>query len=243
MCGRYQLAITGQSLAGLLDAQLGVGVTLATWNAAPTQELPILALGRDGQRVLDVASWGLIPGWARRGDRPLRPMINARAESILEKPTFRGAVQRGRILVPITGFYEWSGAKGAKVPWSIRVCGAAVDPFSGERLDHEAGPEEPVEPFLLAGISEIWTSSDNVPERTFSIVTVPPNPLCERIHDRMPAILEGDDARLWLEAPADATDLVTELLQPFPADRMEAWAVGRDVNHAGNDGPSLARPA
>ncbi len=243
MCGRYQLALPGRTLANLLDAELAAAGVQPTWNAAPTQVLPVLGLGSDGRRILQGAEWGLVPSWARLPGRDLRPLINARSETVVEKPAFRSAVRKGRILVPATGFYEWHGPKGAKVPHLIRVKGAAIDANLGRRLDHDAAPEEVAEPFLIAGFCEEWTTPDNVPELTFSILTTTPNELCEPIHDRMPAILEGDDAQAWLEAPPDQTELVLDLLGPFPADRMEAWPVSRLVNDARRDGAELSVPA
>jgi putative SOS response-associated peptidase YedK len=142
----------------------------------------------------------------------------------------------------VTGFYEWTGATRSKVPHVIRVRGAAVDPDRGERLDHEASEEETVEPFLLAGIAEGWAAPDGALVRTFTIITTEPNELCAPIHDRMPAILEGDDARSWLEAPAEAAEPLVDLLRPFPAERMEHWPVSRAVNDARRDGPDLAAP-
>jgi putative SOS response-associated peptidase YedK len=242
MCGRYQLALPGRTLANLLDAQLAAGDVQPTWNAAPTQVLPVLGLAANGRRVIQGAEWGLVPAWARRPGTDLRPLINARAETVAEKPAFRSAVRKGRILVPVTGFYEWSGPKGHKVPSAIRVRGEAIDPATGARLGHEAGQHEIAEPFLLAGFAEEWTTPDNVPELTFTILTTTPNELCEPIHDRMPAILDAEDAQAWLETPPEATELLLELLRPFPSERMEAWTVSRAVNDVRQDGPQLGEP-
>ncbi|MCB0878940.1 MAG: SOS response-associated peptidase [Thermoleophilia bacterium] len=243
MCGRYQLALPGRTLANLLDAQLAAGSVQPTWNAAPSQVLPVLGLNPSGERVLQGAEWGLVPAWARLPGKDIRPLINARAETVIDKPAFRTAVRKGRILVPVTGFYEWAGPKGSKVPHVIRVKGAAIDTDRGERLERQAVPGEPCEPFLLAGFAEEWTTPDNVPELTFTIITTTPNELCAPIHDRMPAILDGEDAQAWLETPPEQTELLLELLRPFPADRMEAWPVSRAVNDVHNDGPALAEPA
>jgi putative SOS response-associated peptidase YedK len=242
MCGRYQLALPGRTLANLLDAELAAGDVQPTWNAAPTQLLPILGLSSDGRRVIQPAEWGLVPGWARLPGRSQRPLINARAETVAEKASFKRAVRTGRVLVPATGFYEWQGEKGHKEPWAIRVRGEAIDPASGARLGHEASHLEVAEPFLIAGIAEEWVDTDNVPGLTFTVLTTEPNELCAPIHDRMPAILDAEDAEAWLETPPEATDLLLELLRPFPSERMETWAVSRTVNDARSDGAELARP-
>ena len=104
MCGRYQLALPGRTLANLLDAELAAAGVQPTWNAAPTQVHPVLGLKHDGSRVLQGAEWGLVPAWARIPGRDMRPLINARSETVLEKSSFRSAVRRGRVLVPVTGF-------------------------------------------------------------------------------------------------------------------------------------------
>ncbi len=242
MCGRYQLALPGRTLANLLDARLAAADVQPTWNAAPSQTLPVLGLSADGERVLQAAEWGLVPTWARLPGRDLRPLINARLETVLDKPSFRSAVRTGRVLVPATGFYEWAGAKGAKVPHAIRVRGTAIDPERGVRLDHVASEQETAEPFLIAAIAEEWATPDNVPELTFTILTTEPNELCAPIHDRMPVILEGDDAQAWLETPPEATELLVTSLPPFSAQRMEAWPVSRAVNDVRQNGPQLGLP-
>jgi putative SOS response-associated peptidase YedK len=242
MCGRYQLALPGRTLANLLDAELAAGDVQPTWNAAPTQLLPILGLSSDGRRVIQPAEWGLVPSWARRPGQAAKPLINARAETVADKASFKRAVRTGRVLVPATGFYEWVGPKGAKDPWAIRVKGEAIDPVTGERLGHAAARDEVAEPFLMAGIAEEWVDTDNVPGLTFTVLTTTPNEVCEPIHDRMPAILDADDAQAWLETPPEATDLLLELLRPFPAERTEAWMVSRAVNDARSNGAELVRP-
>ena len=137
------------------------------------------------------------------------------------------------MLVPVTGFYEWTAPSdgGGKVPHSIRVRGVAVDPELGTRLDRPATQEDVVEPFLLAGIVDPRSGR-------YAVLTTEAN---ERalIHDRMPVILDGAGATAWLEAPPEDTeDVIAAFARPFDPDRMEAWPVGRAVNAATADGPS-----
>lgn len=244
MCGRYLLDLPGHTLAAMLDAAAGADGIGPSWNAAPTMELPVLSWDRAAaRRVLEPATWGLVPGWARRSNAPSKPLINARAETITEKASFRTAFRRRRVLVPATGFYEWQKLDGGgKQPHVIRVRDLAVDLASGTPLEHVAEPGEPAMPFLMAGIAEVWVDTDGVPELTYAVVTTSPNPLCAPIHDRMPVILQGDDAQAWLEAPEDEADGLLGLLRPYPEEAMECWPVGRDVGNARTDHPGLTAP-
>ncbi|MCZ4495727.1 MAG: uncharacterized protein JWM25_310 [Thermoleophilia bacterium] len=246
MCGRYQLALPGRTLASLLDARLGAfDAQEPTWNAAPTQVLPILALAEDGARILEPATWGLVPGWSRASGG-IRPLINARAETALEKPAFRDAMRTGRVLVPTTGFYEWQGSKASKapkVPYVIRVRGEAIEPETGTRLGRAAEPGEPAEPFLVAGISTTWIDRDGVPHVSYAVLTTDPNELCAPLHDRMPVILAGDDATSWLQTPEEETEQLLPLLASFPSDLMETWAVEPFVNDVNRNGRELVAPA
>ena len=249
MCGRYQIALPGHTLASMFDATMAAADVQPTWNAAPTQVLPVLALGDDGALLLQGARWGLVPTWPRpgaAGAAPSRPLINARVETVAEKASFRAAVRHGRILVPTTGFYEWSapadGRARGKVPHAIRVRGPRIDPATGAASDIEAAPGEPASPFLLAGIAAPRRLPDGTEELTYAVLTTEPNELCAPIHDRMPVILDGDDAQAWLHAPASELPLLLDLARPFPSERMEEWTVSSAVNGAGVDGPQLAVP-
>jgi putative SOS response-associated peptidase YedK len=187
--------------------------------------------------------WGLVPNWSRQPGAPdVRPLINARAETAMQKPAFRDAMRVGRVLVPVTAFYEWTGEKGRKQPHVIRVRGEAVDRETGERLGRAAGPGDDTAPFLLAGIAEAWPSPEGEETLSYSILTTEPNELCAPIHDRMPVILDGEDAHAWLAAPAEDTEGLLELLRPFPTERMEEWSVEPYVNDVNRDGPELGQP-
>ncbi|MCW2950619.1 MAG: hypothetical protein JWN41_1632, partial [Thermoleophilia bacterium] len=198
MCGRYQLALTAGVVAATFDAHMGAMVDRLqpTWNAAPSQQLPILVRAPNGELVLEVATWGLTPAWARSPDRePWKPLINARAETIAGKPAFREALRRRRVLVPATGFYEWVGRPGDKVAHAIRVRGGVVDFVTGAMGGRAARIDETAAPFLMAGVAEVWTDADNVPSLNFSVVTTSANELVHPIHARMPVILDREDAR------------------------------------------------
>ena len=205
MCGRYTLFKLELLLQSFPWLALPPGIR-PRYNVAPTQ--PVLAVTNDRPDQLDLLRWGLVPSWAKDvsiGNR----MINARAETLAEKPAFRSALQRRRCLVPADGFYEWRREpEGGKTPMFIRL-------RSGE-------------PFMFAGLWDVWRSPEGEWLRSCTIITTSPNALMATLHDRMPAILPTDRCREWL-AGGPGTD---ELLhQPYPAKEMVASPVSREVNN------------
>jgi putative SOS response-associated peptidase YedK len=168
--------------------------------------------------VLDVFRWGLIPAWAK--DAKIgNKMINARAETVLEKPAFRTAFQRRRCLVPAGGFYEWMKGPGGKVPhW--------IHPAQGGTL-------------TFAGLWESWRGGpDGRPVHSFVILTTAPSRDVASLHDRMPVIVAPEDRDGWLDPGAQAEDLA-ELLRPAPDGTLRAHPVSTAVNRPGHDGPEL----
>ncbi|MBI4504596.1 MAG: SOS response-associated peptidase, partial [Chloroflexi bacterium] len=170
------------------------------YNIAPSQ--PVLTIVADGAEVM---RWGLIPGWAKDpsiGDR----MINARAETVAEKPSFRHALRRKRCVVLADGFYEWrKDATGRKLPFCIA-------------LEDEA-------PFAFAGLWDAWRDLEGQVIRSCTIITTTPNALMASIHDRMPVILLPEAEALWLDQRVDDPARVLPLLAPYPAEHMRAWEV------------------
>jgi putative SOS response-associated peptidase YedK len=163
--------------------------------------------------------WGLIPSWAKDTKIGYK-MINARADTIATKPSFRAAFKKRRCLVPADGFYEWLRVGKAKRPYLYEVDGGA--------------------PFALAGLWEQWWGPDNKdgpPLESFTLITTEANELASQIHDRMPVILDKGDYEAWLDPANQDSDSVQELLVPFPADRMTARPVNPIVNNARNEGP------
>jgi putative SOS response-associated peptidase YedK len=157
--------------------------------------------------------WGLIPFWAKEIPKRV-PLINARAESITEKPAFRQVFRSKRCLVPADGFYEWVH-QGKKVPWHFTLVDGA--------------------PFAMAGLWDVWKNHDNQEIGSFTIITTSANELMAPIHDRMPVILDREGSLKWLEN----TDSVVlqNLLKPFPAEKMKACRVSDKVNSVKNEGP------
>ena len=190
------------------------------YNVAPTQTVAVV-LNESPDR-LSMAQWGLIPSWAR--DPAIgSQMINARAETLAEKPSFRAALKKRRCLVLADGFYEWRKETDGKIktPLYIRLA-------SGE-------------PFAMAGLWEMWTSPDGEKRRTCTIVTTFPNELMARIHNRMPVILPREMCADWLDDSMPALAL-NAMLKPFSAELMQAYPVSRRVNMPANDDPTLVQP-
>jgi putative SOS response-associated peptidase YedK len=193
------------------------------YNVAPTEEIPVV-LNVAGNLVLQWMTWGFQPGWLKP-DAKRRPPINARAETLMERSMFRDSLARNRCVIPASGFYEWRAIPGAKAkqPMYIRLTGARPLVFGGlytERRDAATGGLLP----------------------SCAIITTAPNELMATIHDRMPAILDHDDAFAWLDPDrVDPLD-VLPVLRPYPAEQMEAFAVSSQVSSVRNDGPDLVRP-
>src|SRR4051812_18629434 len=215
MCGRYTLI----KLADFTDMFPWIrppdAEPPARYNIAPTQ--PVAVVPNHGRNQVEFFHWGLVPSWAKDTSIGAR-MINARAESLAEKPAFRAALKRRRCLVPADGFYEW------KKP----SCGAKVKQPMYIRL--KSG-----KPFAFAGLWEVWRSPDGSELPSCTIITGRPNELVESIHDRMAVILRPDDYRRWLAPDEMPAERAAELLQPYPAEEMEAIPVSRAVNNAANE--------
>jgi putative SOS response-associated peptidase YedK len=218
MCGRFALTLDPADLQEAFPEFIFPAQVTPRYNIAPTQ--PILALPNDGTNKADYFTWGLIPSWAKDpaiGNR----MINARAETLAEKPSFRSAYKYRRCLIFANGFYEWQVSPGSKnkIPHFIHL-------KSGE-------------PFAFAGLWEHWQSGDGSEVRSAAIITTEPNGMMSSIHNRMPVVLPRHAYTQWLDpAPRFPVDL-NSLLIPFPAEKMEAYPISTLVNSPGNDKPEI----
>ncbi|MGQ9814958.1 MAG: SOS response-associated peptidase [Candidatus Roseilinea sp.] len=219
MCGRYTLTVDEAVVLKRFDLQSSLAEHRPRFNIAPTQPVPVIL--NETPRQLSVARWGLIPGWAKDPSIGAR-LINARAETLPEKPAFRAAFARRRCLVIADGFYEWHKDGGAKTPMFIHL-------KSGE-------------PFAFAGLWEIWQPPEGDPLRSCAIITTEPNELIATIHNRMPVILTREAERTWLDDNAEPAALMA-LLRPFEAQQMEAYTVSQRVNRPANDDAALIAPA
>lgn len=214
MCGRVTLRRPDRVKMEGLDIRLLLG-QVPRYNIAPTQDLWTITEGNT-ERVLSKMRWGLIPPWS---EKPAG-FINARAETLESKPSFREAFQRRRILIPADGFFEWEKLGKAKQPHYFQM--------------------KNEEPFFLAGIWDVW-QRDGASITSCAIITGAPNSLLAEIHDRMPVILPDDRRDTWLRSSARVEEL-KEMLSPFPSAEMKGFPVGSEVNGAAVDEPGLVKP-
>ncbi|MBW2617780.1 MAG: SOS response-associated peptidase [Deltaproteobacteria bacterium] len=221
MCGRYTLTHDRASLSRRFSCEAG-GLTLAPrYNLAPGQEGAVV-VNQEGRR-LRLMRWGLIPPWAKEAASGYK-MINARAETVAAKPSFKGPLARRRCLVLADGFYEWPRQAGRKAKTPFRFV------LAGE------------EPFALAGLWERWAGPEGRAILSYTIITTPANELIRSVHDRMPVILDPGDEEPWLDPALRDPATLTKLLRPFPARRMAGYPVSPAVNSTANDAPALILP-
>jgi len=228
MCGRFALAADRADLQDAFPEFALLEQLAPRYNIAPTQ--PVLVIPNDGTGKADFFVWGLIPSWAKDPSIGTR-LINARAETLAEKPSFRAAYRYRRCLILADGFFEWqapttivsqAGSK-VKIPHYIRL-------KSGR-------------PFAFAGLWEDWHAPDGSQVKSAAIITTQPNELMARLHNRMPVILPPDAYAHWLEPePRQPADL-QRLLVPYPAEAMSAYPVSTLVNSPANDRPECLAPA
>lgn len=221
MCGRYTLSTDLTRLQQAFPS-FSIPTNLTPrYNIAPSQRVPVVV--NDGAYQVDFCQWGLIPTWAKEASIGQK-MINARAETLAEKPSFRNVYRRRRCLVLADGFYEWSKGegKGGKTPMHIHL-------KSGE-------------PFAMAGLWDTWSSPDGSVVPTCTIVTTEPNELVAPLHHRMAVILPPEAYEQWLSPRETSPEELNALLKPYPAEKMAAHAVSKIVNNAKYDVPECMQP-
>lgn len=220
MCGRFSLTLSAEQI----EARFGVGVPEGyrpRYNVAPTQEICALISEGQGRRLTEFR-WGLIPHWAK-DHKIAQKLINARAETLWEKPSFRDAVRRRRCLILADGFYEWRQTlQSKKTPIYVRL--------------------KSKEPFGFAGLWESWNSPDGQTLATCTIVTTEPNELIKLIHNRMPVIVPKELEGLWLDPSPKAREELECVLRPYRAEELELFDVSPLVNSPSTDGPACIQP-
>jgi len=233
MCGRFTLtqpdpAKMSATFGVPASAEVPMTAFMARYNIAPGQWITTVTQNADGTRSLTPMRWGLIPAWSK-DPSIANKLINARAETAADKPSFRTALAKRRCLIVADGFYEWQTStdeygKIHKVPMYITV------------RDHPL--------FGIAGLFERWTdpaSAESI--LTCTLMTTHPNALMESIHTRMPVVLQPNVYADWLDPAQTDTRLVSNFLIPFPAEQMSAYAVSSQVNNVKLDDPALILPA
>ncbi len=218
MCGRYSFSTSKEKLRAQFGQQLQIEEALeANFNVAPTQKGYVIT---DAQpQLLQRYAWGLVPHWSKEG-KPSGKLINARAEGIASKPSFRLPIRRRRCWVLADSFYEWKRDGGRKIPYRIL------------RRDGQL--------LVMAGIWEIW-KNDHTTLFTYAIITTEPNAEVAPLHNRMPVIFSSPERQnAWLEE--DQLDNVLELLQPPPDGTLRSYPVSTQVNSVRNNGPELHQP-
>jgi putative SOS response-associated peptidase YedK len=230
MCGRYTLTATPQQIAlrfGVDPAPVATDLA-PRYNIAPSQANPVV-INQDGP-ALALMQWGLIPAWSREPSSRYST-INARIETVAEKPAFRGPLRSRRCLVPATGYYEWQARPGAparapKQPYFIT-------------LGHDGGPGDL---FAFAGLYDIWRAPDGQELATYTILTTAANDLLRPLHERMPVILPREAEAQWLDPAISDPARLLALLQSPPEDRILAYPVSAAVNSPASDSADLLAP-
>jgi len=216
VCGRFQLSVKGRHISERFNIEVFDEFYKPNYNCAPSQKLPVITNEEPGR--LSYFKWGLIPFWAKDPEIGFK-MINARSESITEKPAFKNAYKKRRCLIPANGFYEWR-KDANKTPFRIFL--------KSEEL------------FAMAGIWEVWKDAEERPVHTFSILTTSPNKLMESIHNRMPVILPRELEEAWLKEN-DQTVLIN-MLKPFDENKMSAYSISKKINSPANNHKQLVIP-
>ena len=218
MCGRYSLICIddlGRRFR-IFDPMLGIR---SHFNIAPSQVMPVIVQRENVEMVM--MQWGLIPNRVKDPNKSMHP-VNAKAETLAEKPMFCGLLKDRRCLVPASGFYEWKKEGTRKIPYYIHLNNSPL--------------------FAIAGLYDVWHDAGNAVHLTYTIVTTGANELVAPLHDRMPAILKREDEDRWLAGDAPASDEMKRILQSYPAGEMDAYPVSSRVNSTDADDERLIQP-
>ncbi|MCY9666457.1 SOS response-associated peptidase [Paenibacillus alginolyticus] len=223
MCGRFTITATLDELLeryGVHD-DTSIPTYRPNYNVAPTQMLPVV-INDGNNNCLELMKWGLIPSWANDPKIAFKT-INARAETVAEKPAFRTSIRRKRCIIPACSFYEWRKVGANKQPMRITLKSEEI--------------------FSMAGVYDSWTDQEGKQVNSFSILTSEPNELMMDIHDRMPVILKPEHEALWLDRGANEPEMIRHLMVPFLSDQMKAYPVSTRVGNVRNNDPDLIKEA
>ena len=219
MCGRFTLFAPYDEIIERFDIETAFEENdyIPSYNIAPSQQ--VVAIINDGvKNRLGHLRWGLIPPWAK-DEKIGYKMINARAETAAEKPSFRNAFKRKRCIIPADSFYEWKKTEKGKVPMRFKLKSDGI--------------------FALAGLWESWKSPEGTTIHTCTVITTTPNELVRPVHGRMPVILRPEDEAIWLAPNNEDAELLGNLIHPFNEEEMDRYAVSSAVNSPKNNDASL----
>jgi putative SOS response-associated peptidase YedK len=212
MCGRFTMLSAGHEIAEYLNLVEEPAVE-PRYNIAPFQTVPVVRTEVDGRRAVPMR-WGLVPSWAK-DDSIAKHTLNARSETVAEKPAFRAAFRKRRCLIPASGFYEWQTIERKKLPYLMRPRSSSL--------------------FAFAGLWESWRGADEEALETFTILTTPANTVVRPYHERMPVVIDPTDFDFWLTpGPAKGEELL-RLFRPMPAGELTAERVSTKVNSVRNE--------
>ncbi|MER3492956.1 MAG: hypothetical protein C4323_11835 [Mastigocladus sp. ERB_26_2] len=221
MCGRFTLSVFPEVLTQIFEVEK-VPDFKPQYNIAPTQMVLVVLYNSEGhKREIQRLRWGLIPSWAKDQSMGAR-LINARAETVAEKPAFRRAFKRQRCLVVADGFYEWQQQDGKKQPYYFRLSDG--------------------KPFGFAGLWEEWQSPKQEQIKSCTILTTQANELLQMVHDRMPVILQQENYDVWLDPQVHDVELLQPLLRPYPSEAMTSYPVTTLVNSPKNNSAECITP-
>ena len=227
MCGRYVISSTPEAIRALFGYSEQPNFP-PRYNVAPTQPIPVVRL-HDGKRSFALMRWGLLPSWVK-DPKTFPLLINARGESVLDKPAFRNAMRRRRCLIPTDGFYEWQAgqaAGGPKQPYFVRA---------------KRNPDGAAPPLAFAGLYETWTGPNGEELDTAAIITTAANHTLAALHDRMPVFVPREAFDLWLDCANVEVDVAAALIRPATDTLLEAHPVSTAVNRVANDSEMLVEP-
>ena len=218
MCGRYSLIYIDDlgKRFRIFIPTLGIR---SHYNVAPSQMMPVIVRNEHDEMVM--MQWGLIPNWVKDPKKSMHP-VNAKAETLTERPMFCGLLKNRRCLVPASGFYEWRKEGKRKIPYYIHLNNSPL--------------------FAIAGLYDVWYDACNEPHPTYTIITTNANELVAPLHDRMPVILRQEDEYRWLAGDTPTPDEMKKMLGPYPPGEMDAYPVSSRVNSPDVDDELLIRP-
>jgi putative SOS response-associated peptidase YedK len=223
MCGRYTLALKEEILRQRFNVKEFDWKYIPRYNIAPSLENPVVLINEEKKRIMTLMRWGLIPHWAKDESIGNR-MINARIETVAQKPSFRTSLRKRRCLVPADGYYEWKkpAKPGKRTPYRIVL--------------------KSREPFAFAGLWDVWINQIGQLTHSYTIITTEADELVGRIHPRMPVILRPENEDVWIDPSAESLADLKKALVPYPANLMEMYEVSPLVGSPNNDIEECIQP-